>query len=97
MKKLQNCIGWSFTADAWSKMAREFFSVNAFLIDLDDKSAPSDHVLTRICLGVKRLDVSTEDTIKTAKDQAEAIKVLSLLKSLVIVVDFPCLVFSWSV
>jgi hypothetical protein len=75
--KLQGCFGWSFTADAWSKMAREFFSVNAFFINRDDKEPVNDHVLTRVCLGVKRLEVN-DDTIKTAKDQAEAIKVVCL-------------------
>lgn len=79
----RHCKGFSVTADAWSKKAREFLSVNAFLIPGDEMPQELGLLpwrLTRISLGVAHMMVKVgEDgkaTIKTAHDQAAAIKSL---------------------
>lgn len=78
----EDAIAWSGTADAWTKMAREFLTVNGFLIS-------PKRVLTRVSFGIKRLPLVAEPTesskseevaeyhIKTARNQADAIRVRS--------------------
>lgn len=73
MRMLSNAPAWSATADTWSKMGREYISINGFFID-------DEWILRRVSFGIKRLEVSlpsmTEDaSIKTAERQAHAIKV----------------------
>jgi hypothetical protein len=59
------------TGDAWSKMNKEFMSVNLFLFTGSPKR------LKRACTGITRLPVE-EDSIKTAKLQMAGIKRLLL-------------------
>ena len=47
---LYDASAWSGTADAWSKMAREFMSISAFFID-------KNRFLRRISFGMRKLPI----------------------------------------
>jgi hypothetical protein len=77
---LYGAVGWWGTADAWSKLSREYLTSNSFLIDKND-------VLRRVSFGIRRMpvvlapgsdalpDELKEYNIKTAQLQGEAILV----------------------